>query len=232
MVGSSGEVAGTSSLSDVQILSPETDQTLQTIADPDQQPASGFGRGLVPLGDVNADAMLDFAVGAPGFHTPTQSNRGRVYQFVSDDSPLPPIPKPPSTQQQQTTSAPTTQVLAGRSIEIEASRSRVTAGRQVRLRGVIEAFTNEVRCERNQTVQIQRRRRGSVLYRTFTEVKSNGGGTFSLKIKPQSTYFYRARLSQSTHCIGVVSSREQVTVRKKPQASNHEQRSSAGKAGR
>ena len=231
MVGSYGEVAGSSSLSDVQILSPETDQTLQTIADPDQQPASGFGRGLVPLGDVNADGMLDFAVGAPGFHTPTQGNRGRVYIFVSDDSPLPPAPKPPATQQQQTTT-PTTQVLAGRSIEIEASRTRITAGRQVRLRGVIDAFTNEVRCERNQTVQIQRRRRGSVLYRTFTEVKSNGGGTFSLKLKPQRTYFYRARLSQSTHCIGVVSPREQVTVRKKPKASRHQQRSSAGKIGR
>ena len=96
---------------------------------------------------------------------------------------------------------------------------------------MIDAFTNEVRCERNQTVQIQRRRRGSVLYRTFTEVKSNGGGTFSLKIKPQSTYFYRARLSQTSYCIGVVSPREQVTVRKRPKASSHEQRSSAGKIG-
>ena len=80
---------------------------------------------------------------------------------------------------------------------------------------MIEAFTNQVRCERNQSVEIQRRRRGTILYRTLTRVKSNGGGTFSLKIKPQATYFYRARISQSTNCIGAVSPREQVTVRKK-----------------
>jgi hypothetical protein len=161
------------------------------------------------------------------------NNRGRIYLFVSDDSPLPPAPPPaPPQQQQQRNTTPTSPVLAGRTIELEASRSRITAGSRIKLKGAIEAFTNPVRCERNQVVAMQRRRRGSVLYRTFTEVKSNGGGTFSLKIKPQSTYFYRARLAQSTNCLGAVSAREKVTVRKKRKASRGKHRSRAGRIGR
>ena len=210
----------TGGIGDVHVFSPLTDRVLQTIPDPDQQPGSGFGRGLAPMGDTNGDGMIDFAVGAPGFDT---SDRGRIYLFTSDDSPLPPAPPPPPPSQQGSgggggTPTPTTQVLAGRTLEIQASRTRVRAGTEIRIRGVIEAFTNQVRCERNQTVAIQRRRRGTVLYRTFAEVRSNGGGTFSLKVKPRATYFYRARLSQTANCIGAVSPREQVTVRKRARA--------------
>jgi hypothetical protein len=236
LVGAFGEAGAGGSINDVHIMSPLTDQVLQTIADPDQQDGSGFGRGLVPLGDVNTDGMLDFAVGAPGFDTTTQNNRGRIYLFLSDNSPLPPPPPPPPAQQQQSSTprtTPTTAVLAGRNIEIEASRSRITAGTQVTLRGVIDAFTNEVRCERNQSVEIQRRRRGTALYRTFTRVRTNGGGSFRLRIKPQATYYYRARLSQSAYCIGAVSSREQVKVRKKPKTARRQLRSAgSGRIGR
>jgi FG-GAP repeat len=226
LVGAFGESGAGGSINDVQIMSPLTDQVLQTIGDPDQQAGSGFGRGLASLGDVNTDGMLDFAVGAPGFDTTTQNNRGRIYLFLSDDSPLPPPPPPPQQQQQSNSpgKTPTTAVLAGRNIEIEASRSRITAGTQVTLRGVIDAFTNEVRCERNQSVEIQRRRRGTALYRTLTRVRTNGGGSFRLKIKPQATYYYRARLSQSAYCIGAVSPREQVTVRRKSKAARHKLR--------
>jgi hypothetical protein len=205
---------GGSGINDVHIASPLTDQVIQTIADPDQQSGSGFGRGLAPMGDVNADGMLDFAVGAPGYDstTPILTDRGRIYLFTSDDSPA---PASPPQQGSGSPSTPTAQVLAGRTLEIEATRTRISAGRQTKLKGVIEAFTNEVRCERNQSVQIQRRRRGTLLYRTFAAVKSRSGGSFSLKIKPQATYYYRARLSQTAYCIGAVSPREQVIVRKK-----------------
>jgi FG-GAP repeat protein len=207
---------------DVHIISPLTSAVLQTIPDPDQQPGSGFGRGLAPMGDFNADGMLDFAVGAGGYDgtAPTAADRGRIYIFVSDNSPAPPTPPgnsaPPPAGPGGPGPAPTpAQVLAGRTIELEANRNRVSPGAQITLRGAVEAFTRKPRCERNQTVDLQRRRRGTLAYKTFMRVRTNAAGHFQLKTRPRSTVFYRAHLGQTTACIGVVSPREQVIVRKK-----------------
>jgi hypothetical protein len=212
-------------INDVHIFSPLTDQVLQTISDPDQQPGSGFGRGLAPMGDVNGDGFLDFAAGAGGFDTtaPLLNNRGRIYLFTSDDSPLPPSPAPPRPPGSSSGSGSTVPALAGRTIEIESNRTRISLGAQITLRGVVEAFANTVRCERNQRVEIQRRRRGTIRYRNLPNrllpnrvpMRTNSTGNFSLKIRPDATYYYRARLAQSTYCIGAVSPREQVIVRRK-----------------
>jgi hypothetical protein len=212
-------------VSDVSFFSPRTAQALQTIADPDRQPGSGFGRGLAPLGDTNGDGFLDFAAGAGGFDTssPLRTNGGRIYIFTSDDTPP---PAASGSNPPQTTPPPgsTTVIpLAGRTIELEASRTQIRLGAQVTLRGVVEAFASNVRCERNQTVDIQRRRRGTLLYRSLPNrllpnrvpLSTNRAGTFSLKLRPTGTYYYRARLAQSTYCIGAVSPREQVIVKKK-----------------
>lgn len=216
---------GGSGVNDVSFFSPLTDQALQTLGDPDKQLGSGFGRGMAPLGDTNGDGFLDFAVGAGGFDTstPLRTNGGRVYIFTSDDTPPAgggSTSKPPSTPP---TGSSTVIPLAGRTIELEASRTKIKLGAQITLRGVVEAFANKVRCERNQTVDIQRRRRGSLRYRSLPNrllpnrvaLSTSSAGTFSLKLRPDATYYYRARLAQSTYCIGAVSPREQVVVKRK-----------------
>jgi hypothetical protein len=94
-------------ISDVHIFSALTDEALQTIPDPDQQPGSGFGRALAPLGDLNGDNFLDFAVGAGLFDHVGFADGGRVYIFRSNDA-------PPS---------------AGRGITLELRRHLVARGR-------------------------------------------------------------------------------------------------------
>jgi hypothetical protein len=179
------------------------------------------------LGDTNGDDFLDFAAGAGGFDSasPLLNNRGRIYLFTSDDSPAPQTPTPPEQPATGGSSSktPTVPALAGRTIELESSRRRVKIGAQITLRGVVEAFVNKVRCERNQPVEIQRRRRGSIRYRALplrllpnrVLVSTNTTGNFSLKLRPDATYYYRARLAQSSYCIGAVSPREEVVVRRK-----------------
>ena len=207
-------------INDVHIFSPLKDQVLQTIPDPDQQAGSGFGRGLAPLGDLNDDGMVDFAVGAGGYDSssPTAIDRGRIYLFMSDDSRPPVAPAPPRTTPSGGGSTTTTQPLAGRAIELEANKTRIFAGRRILLRGAVEAFARKQRCEQNQLVEIQRRRRGKIRYATFGRVRTNRAGSFSLRIRPRITYFYRARVRQNAFCVGAVSPREKVVVRKKPRS--------------
>lgn len=204
--------------SDVHIFSPLRDQVLQTIKDPADQPGSGFGRALAPMGDLNGDGFLDFAVGSGGFDpgnpvncspcTPGSSNpaQGRVYLLKSDNSPAP--SGPGSTG--ESTSRPVT--LAGRTVSIAASRSRVRRPRRLGLRGVIEAFSSPASCERGQTVLLQRRRPGRARYKTFLRRRSNAQGEFSAKIRPRRTYVYRARVGRSGVCEGAASDGERVTV--------------------
>ncbi len=90
MIGAYGPHAPevyTEVVNDVHIFDPVSDKLLQTIADPDQQQNSGFGRALAPLGDVNGDGFLDFAVGAGKFDVGTSADQGRVYLFRSDNTP-------------------------------------------------------------------------------------------------------------------------------------------------
>jgi hypothetical protein len=216
-----GSNPGSESLiNDVHIFSPLNDQVLQTVFDPDHQPGSGFGRGLAPLGDLNDDGLLDFALGAGGYDSssPNAVDRGRVYLFMSDDSPLPTTPppaKPPTTSGTGPTPTTTTQTLAGRALELEANKTRIFSGTRILLRGAVEAFTRKARCEQNQVVEIQRRRRGTIRYATVGRVRTDSVGNFALRLRPKTTYFYRARVAQTAFCIGAVSPREQVVVRKK-----------------
>lgn len=70
-------------LGDVHVFSALTERALQTLRDPDRQADSGYGNALQPLGDVNGDGLLDFAVGSGLWDAPAGADQGRIYIFRS-----------------------------------------------------------------------------------------------------------------------------------------------------
>ena len=213
---------------DVSFVNPANEQALQTIGDPDAQPESGFGSKLFPMGDLNSDGMLDFAVSSVRWDRPASGgspsvlDEGRLYIFRSDASAVPPPPPPlpqgpagPAGPAGGGTGGGTTAaaVLAGRTVDLDASRTTVRRGGTIRLRGVVEAFANPAACEAGQSVQIQQRTLTGSRFRTFRTVRTSGAGTFQTpSIRVTSTRLYRARVLQSDACEGAQSARERVVV--------------------
>jgi Ca2+-binding RTX toxin-like protein len=74
-------------IGDVHILNGATGRNLQTIVDPDREPGSGFGVGISPMGDLNDDGFLDFAVSAYLSDAPPgPGGQGRAFIFRSNDT--------------------------------------------------------------------------------------------------------------------------------------------------
>ena len=223
-------------INDVHIFSTLGERVLQTIPDPDQQPGSGFGRVLAPMGDLDDDGFLDFAIGAGGFDpgapvtcspctTGSNPAQGRIYILRSDNSPVPtPTPSPPpapptppSVGPPGPPGPPGLTVLAGRALSLAASTTRITRStngrsRRVELAGVLEAFSNQQTCEPNQAVELQRRRPGKPRYATFANTRTNRRGEFSARFTPTKSYVYRAIVRQSQSCLGAASDRERIDV--------------------
>lgn len=202
-------------VNDVTIFDPITEAPLQTIFAPDAQGGEAFGVSMQPMGDLNNDGFLDFAAGA-GFYdlvtgtgpcTSPCSNAGRVYFFLSDNSALPVDPPAEPT--------PPAVVRAGRALEIEASKSAVKKGKTVTISGLIDAFANKATCESAQTVDLQRRVPGSLDYVSFAQVTADANGRFSALTKMKRTQIFRAELQETDPCLGAVSNRERVDVKKK-----------------
>jgi hypothetical protein len=185
-------------MSSVSFFSALTEKALQTIPDPDAQPGSGFGQALAPLGDLNGDGFLDFAVGSGYFNGSIGARQGRIYIFLSDNSPAPPSPGPV--------------VLAGRTLEILLSTNTAVRNQTVRLVGLLEAFSNPAACQSKQSVAIQRRSPGRLGYTTITTVGTDARGNFSTSIKATSTGIYRAKVDQTAQCLGTVSETQRLTV--------------------
>ncbi|HEV2787008.1 MAG TPA: integrin alpha, partial [Solirubrobacteraceae bacterium] len=197
-------------VSHVAFHDPISGAALQTIDDPDAQELSAFGVGVAPMGDINGDGFLDVAVGAGRFDRAGIADTGRIYIMRSDNSPPPvtPAPAPPAPP------APVTEVgaLAGRSLELVASRARVRRGSSVRLDGTLEAFANPAGCQNGQEVEIQRRAVDSPRYATVARARTDANGDFRATTQAGQTSFFRARIGQSAGCAGAVSAREQVDV--------------------
>jgi hypothetical protein len=211
----------------LEILDATTQNVVTTIPDPEQRPGSGFGHGAIGLGDVNGDGRMDFATTAGFWAGGTTPLEGRLYILHSDtspDAPPPPPPPPPPgpAGPQGPAGAPgaaapppapaAVQALAGRTLELAASPSTVRKGARTRLRGALEAFSDEAACTRGVTVRLQSRTSSTPRYKTFATAKTNSAGDFSLRVRPAKTTFYRAVVSQTSRCLGAASPREKVSV--------------------
>lgn len=184
---------------DVYIFSALDEQPLERFDDPDNQPGSGFGTALAPMGDLNGDGFLDFAIGAGLWDGPAGADQGRIYIFKSDNSPAP-----------STTKAP---ALSGRALELIAVPATVRKGRSVMLRGQLDAFANASGCQAKQKVRLQRHGTTSARFTTFTTVKTNAAGGFSVRVRVRATTYVRALVPQTSACLGAASPREKVAVK-------------------
>jgi hypothetical protein len=216
---------------DVSFYNAANETALQTISDPDAQPESGFGSRVFPMGDLNSDGFLDFGASSVRWDAPTAPtlDRGRVYIFRSDpNAVVPPPPPPPAGPAGPAgTAGPSgangtpgpagastaAVVIAGRTVDLDASKETVKRNATIRLRGVVEAFANPAACEAGQTVQLQRRTVAGTRFTTFRTLTTSGTGTFQTpKFKVTSTQFYRARVAQTDSCAGDISPRVKVKV--------------------
>jgi hypothetical protein len=186
--------------------------TLQAVGDPDQQRGSDFGIGIAPLGEINGDGFLDFAVSAARLDRGGLTDVGRLYVMRSNNTPLPVSPPPPAATPPDP-AAPAAAAATGRALELVASPSRVSRGRTVRLAGTLEAFANVARCQAGQEVEIQRRVGTTAQYSTIARVRTAANGAFSSSAQATRSAFFRARVAQDADCLGAVSPREQVQVR-------------------
>jgi hypothetical protein len=203
----------TDTINDVHIFDPIHEVSLLDIQAPDQQPGLGFGTSLAPLGDLNGDGFLDFAVGAGLFdeaHTgggcPAPpalcADTGRVYIFRSNNTPV--TPPPPQTP---------AEVQAGRAISLVASKSKVKKGKKVGLGGGVTSPV-DASCAAGQTVAIERAKPGSTAFAPFASATTDGGGLFATKVKAKKTFVYMAHLDATSKCGGSDSNTVKVKVAK------------------
>jgi hypothetical protein len=204
----------TDTINDVHIFDPIHEVSLLDIPAPDQQAGLGFGTSLAPLGDLNGDGFLDFAVGAGLFDEPATgggcptppalcADTGRVYIFRSNNS----APSSPTN----TTPAI---VLAGRGISLDASKNKVSKGKKFALRGTLSSSVNPGSCVAGQNVTLERAKPGSTAFAPFASVITDSSGAFSRKVKAKRTFVYMAHVDPTNTCGGSNSNTEKVKVRK------------------
>ena len=81
-------------INDVHIFNGTRGKSLQDIPDPGQERGSGFGVGMTPMGDLNGDGFLDFAVTSYQSNAPPngKGGQGRAFIFRSNNSGSPAAP--------------------------------------------------------------------------------------------------------------------------------------------
>ena len=204
----------------------------QTICDPDNQAGSRFGAAVTSLGDANGDGFDELAVGAPGFDRAGVSDAGRVYLLTSRAGATDGAGKCAATgggsgsgsgggtsggggtkaTPPKSGTVVTARVL--RRLVLKPNRKRVRKNRAFRLRGRLTASANRTVCQTRQKIALQRRvKRGR--FQTFEVAVTRKSGAFTARAFAQRTYTYRARVSQTSRCMGAVSRTARVSVLRK-----------------
>jgi len=206
----------------------------QTVCDPDGQAGASFGASVASLGDANGDGFDELAIGAPGFDHPAGGDSGRVYVLTSKGGGAPDpnacVPSAPggsgsgggSSGGGSTGSTAATPPKSGtvviarvlRRLVLKPSRKRVRENRRFRLRGRLTASANRSVCQRRQKIALQRRLKGG-RYQTFEVAVTRASGAFTARTLASRTYAYRARVSQTSRCMGAVSRTAKVRVLRK-----------------
>jgi hypothetical protein len=230
-----GDVAGHDSLNEfaigrlnggpVQIVSSCGMQLIQTI--PDFDPGNGFGAAIAPMGDLNGDGYLDFAIGAPGHN----GGAGGVYLVESNASPGPDLscnppssgggggsggggsPGTPSTPGKPKTGGRKVSSLARRTIAITPSKTKLKIGAKLGLRGRLKASKRKNACRSKQKIAIQR----SALNVPWTTIdvaisKKNGSFAVTTIPAPAQIFYYRAKVNQTRRCKSATSKPVKVKV--------------------
>ncbi|MDQ6805784.1 MAG: hypothetical protein M3065_12635 [Actinomycetota bacterium] len=75
-------------INNLYIMNPASNTLLQTIPDPGQSQGSGFGVGLVPMGDLTGDGFMSYAASSYLWNG-TVAGQGRAYILKADNSAAP-----------------------------------------------------------------------------------------------------------------------------------------------
>jgi hypothetical protein len=213
----------------VEIFSACRNSRLQRIDDPSGQPGSQFGASIVPAGDANNDSFLDLAVSAPGF----SAGQGAVYLMLSDHTAGPAFAgcNPTagggggggggSTSGGGSAAGGGTNPggsgkvtnLARRTISLRMTPAKIKFGKSVKVLGRIRISSGRAACRSRQKVAVQRQLPGTDFFQTFDVAVTNKKGAFRMRMKPEKSFTYRLRLSQTSRCQSAVSRTSRVRVR-------------------
>ena len=199
-------------INDVHIFDPIHEVELQNFQAPDQQAGLGFGTALAPLGDLNGDGFIDYAIGAGLYDLTTSTGpcastcaeAGRIYIYKSDNTP-PPTPSTPA--------ANVASVQNGRTITLSSNRASVAKKKKVTLSGQLSAVAGGPACSGNQTLALERRSKSGA-FGSIRQAVTDASGAFAASIRVSKTGVFRATVGASPECAGASSSEVKVKVKK------------------
>ena len=207
--------AGGGRVGAVHIASACANRVLKTIADPAGEAGAQFGITVAPIGDRNGDGFIDLAVGAPR----SAAGAGRVWTFTSTG------PAGPAFTGCSVSSGPGgpggnpslgepvgARIL--RRLSLVPSKRKVKRQSALRLSGSLKASANQATCQRRQKIAVQRRKLSGGRFQTFDVAVTTKTGSFKTTTRPSRSYLYRAKVSQTTRCMGATSKTAKVVVRK------------------
>ena len=95
------------------------------------------------------------------------------------------------------------------------SKRRLKRRSALRLNGSLRASASQATCQRRQKIAVQRRKLSGGRFQTFEVAVTTKTGSFQTSTRPDRTYLYRARVSQTARCMGATSKAAKVVVRKR-----------------
>lgn len=221
--------AGGARAGSVHIASACANTILRKIVDPAGESGAAFGAAIAPIGDRNSpdpDGFIDLAVSAPG----ADAGAGRVYTFTSTGPAGPAFagcggPVGPGSGSgagspgSGTSNPPKVRARVLRQLTMRPSKRRIARLAALRLNGKLRASAGQPACQRRQKIAIQRRSLRGGRFQTFDVAVTAKNGTFRASTRPSRSYLYRARVSQTTGCMGATSTRAKVVVKRASRAS-------------